>query len=818
MNDQANKDLDSANPLSKEEYLAKIKELLDKNDAWLEQVKMTLLVVYNLEKSFQDMNLKYENAFAECDKIAKEIAEKKEQLHELLALKGEEFKNLQTEFLNIKAENLELLESASKQLEEITKIKDEIIKLSLEYDNKNEKALFVLEQIEYMKNELDSFDFEAITQRINKALLELKTKKDEALNELSLQSNLAQTSINNLSEIFRTEFEVKMTELDNKITLQAPNFELLNQKAEQLEDFINKKQEQFQQDFYNIDKLEEITFVQKDIPKQDEAKENDTWLDTNQGVINIYEKNPNVRFNQSDDPTNYASLYDTFHKNNKIADTEFNELHMFLQTENGKEWVKTNEVKFFANYQQSQQPALENSEPNQTWFEMDYLEVYYRENNAWVQISKKLEQARFIQDTEPSENQNVKLNDIWKKSDDEFFMFVAVNANGSVTNEWIALEKVYLFAKFMQEIEPVSVEGKVSVDMFDLWFKCDFSKFYVFAKKGENDTGSVFEWILVSEAKANARFKGEIAPNELMIGDFFFKHEANDQYQGELFEYKAKNHEYRFVTLKALEKYTRYKQEILPDEQDCENDDLCFKPYSKKYYILKDEINSRAWQELDINKEASFRGEVDLSTAKAGDIYQKDENSQKLFYMKLPKECFWQKQDEPKIKPYIWRNKNTDRLEIIENLMSPELSLEHTYKDILELNYPQQFVQKYHLDTQINALTQALNEAKTKLETNITNLDKKYSYDFVNVGGNPANIDFRAGNTFVINAKTSKSIGVANVTGCVGKSGIIIVYNCNLLQRFDARFKWRIAQSGFSGTEVFAFFIHDINWIRLVRS
>ena len=717
---------------------------------------------------------------------------------------------IQDSKLNFENQKNELVEKFKELEEKIADIRAFVDLSKVNIDNLTKEFVLIYEtkflEFEQKFNSLKT----DVSSSLNDIILDIDTKKGQLLNEFNSSVDDNIKKLNDTKQDFLTTVEKTKEESIQEI--------------KNLSDDLNKF-------ILSADKLEEITFVQKDTPKQNEAKENDSWLDTSKGVINIYEKNPKVRFNQSDNPTFYASLYDTFHKNNKIADVEFNEFYMFLQTINGKEWLKTNEEAFKAEYQQALKPNADISKPNQTWFEMDYLEVYYRENNAWVQISKKLEQARFIQDTEPTENQNVKLNDIWKKSDDSFFMFVAVNEEGNITNKWIALEKVYLYAKFMQTNEPVSVEGKFSVDMFDLWFKCDFSKFYVYEKVGENGVDSIFDWTLLSEAKAKAKFKGEIPPNELLVGDLHFKHLANDKYQGEMFSYEAKSYEYRFVTLKAIEKYSSFKQEVFPNVNESKNDDILYRPYSKEYYILKDDTNSRTWMKLDLDKEATFKGDDDLSSAKVGDIYQKDENSQKLYYMKLAKECAWIKQDSPKHNPYIWKNKNTDRLEIIENLMSPEMSLEHTYKDILDVKYPQQFIQLKHLnDAELKIAAQArqmkeqidfdLRNARSDLSRKIELVNYKCKFDYVDVTPN-SKINFGLSNVFFFNAQ--KAVNKVLSIGAVPNDkrfscGIICIYGCQFLKGFDGRFKFRIAQSGFAGSEIFSYWIHDINWIRLVRS
>ncbi|BEK23986.1 coiled-coil domain-containing protein [Campylobacter jejuni] len=79
------------------------------------------------------------------------------------------------------------------------------------------------------------------------------------------------------------------------------------------------------------------------------------------------------------------------------------------------------------------------------------------------------------------------------------------------------------------------------------------------------------------------------------------------------------------------------------------------------------------------------------------------------------------------------------------------------------------------------------------------------------------NLDLRQAQHFILTANAGTSIGIANFGG-VGKSGTITINNCQNVVAFNAPFKFRIAQSGFSGTETFAYFCIASNNVRLVRT
>ncbi|HEH5116583.1 TPA: hypothetical protein SG762_000380 [Campylobacter coli] len=79
------------------------------------------------------------------------------------------------------------------------------------------------------------------------------------------------------------------------------------------------------------------------------------------------------------------------------------------------------------------------------------------------------------------------------------------------------------------------------------------------------------------------------------------------------------------------------------------------------------------------------------------------------------------------------------------------------------------------------------------------------------------NLDLRQAQHFILTMTARGAIGIANWGGA-GKSGTITVNNAQNITAFSAPFKFRVAQSGFSGTETFAYFCIAENNIRLVRT
>lgn len=93
-----------------------------------------------------------------------------------------------------------------------------------------------------------------------------------------------------------------------------------------------------------------------------------------------------------------------------------------------------------------------------------------------------------------------------------------------------------------------------------------------------------------------------------------------------------------------------------------------------------------------------------------------------------------------------------------------------------------------------------------------------YGGGIKNLGNQTApRIDLRQAQHFILTMTARGAIGIANWGGA-GKSGTITINNAQNITAFSAPFKFRVAQSGFSGTETFAYFCIASNNVRLVRT
>ncbi|WP_390243543.1 hypothetical protein [Campylobacter coli] len=93
-----------------------------------------------------------------------------------------------------------------------------------------------------------------------------------------------------------------------------------------------------------------------------------------------------------------------------------------------------------------------------------------------------------------------------------------------------------------------------------------------------------------------------------------------------------------------------------------------------------------------------------------------------------------------------------------------------------------------------------------------------YGGGIKNLGNQTApKIDLRQAQHFILTMTAKGAIGIANWASA-GKSGTITVNNAQNITAFSAPFNFRVAQSGFSGTETFAYFCIASNNVRLVRT
>ncbi|RTJ18167.1 hypothetical protein [Campylobacter jejuni] len=191
------------------------------------------------------------------------------------------------------------------------------------------------------------------------------------------------------------------------------------------------------------------------------------------------------------------------------------------------------------------------------------------------------------------------------------------------------------------------------------------------------------------------------------------------------------------------------------------------------------------------------------------------------------------------------KEEHKQELETKKNEYINEIHAKANEYDIANIN-----AQVKAMDTKI---TEQINGAKTELNSKIDNkvsktgnetiagvktfsvppvcsanptedaqLARKWYVDYgggiKNLGNQTApKIDLRQAQHFILTMTAKGAIGIANWASA-GKSGTITVNNAQNITAFSAPFKFRVAQSGFSGTETFAYFCIASNNIRIIRT
>lgn len=390
----------------------------------------------------------------------------------------------------------------------------------------------------------------------------------------------------NLQEL-RNKYDDGYTKIENKTNEILTKFEneILNQVVTELK----AENEALKNEVKNSKGFD---FVQGAEPENSVSELGKTWLDTDNANVKVYVKNPALRFFSKDEPSFYAKLDDSFYNEKE------NKCFLFLSGYNGNAWREVSLDRFKATYRQQELP-LDNLKVGQTCFKLNYLDLYYRENNSWVQISEKLQQVRFNQNTEPVEaTEHVMLNDIWLNPDtSEYKIFTQKNEN---TKAWVKLDEAYLYAKFSGLNEPQTSET-IAINMHDLWLNTDMNEFYIYAK-----FNGAYNWTKLDYFKTNASFKGEIMPDELKIGDIWYHHGADSFKNGVFKEYQAQSFKNIWLDKNGTCKYATYKNERLKAISEVKVNETQYRPLSDELYIaqINQSTSELEWKKLDFKPSA----------------------------------------------------------------------------------------------------------------------------------------------------------------------------------------------------------------------
>ncbi|EAH7462938.1 hypothetical protein GKJ54_04430 [Campylobacter coli] len=372
-----------------------------------------------------------------------------------------------------------------------------------------------------------------------------------------------------------------------------------------------------------------------------------------------------------------------------------------------------------------------------------------------------------------------------------------------------------LYKKVVYPFDYVSDEEPTMANVNETWFKTDEAKIFKFIKNPQ------------------ITFLQKERPKERKINDIWFKPMDDVNLQvGEFYlcEKVLKNEAWINPSLpENLE--PAFNQEEAP--QNATLGDIWKK--GDEYFVYIKTTSGNSWTSPENPSEytPTYESEQEPSEAKLGEIWKK--GNEYLIYARVTNDTAWILKSDLGLDAFIWFNEEKENINFILSLIG-DLKKEHK-KLVSQKMLSDALKEKVGLkgDETLNGNktlngnnifngTNTFKQALTSRAnpTNDNHLTRKWYVDYGggirNLGNQTApKIDLRQAQHFILTMTAKGAIGIANWAGA-GKSGTITVNNAQNITAFSAPFKFRIAQSGFSGTETFAYFCIAANNVRLVRT
>ncbi|EEP3601430.1 hypothetical protein HB560_001479 [Campylobacter jejuni] len=439
-------------------------------------------------------------------------------------------------------------------------------------------------------------------------------------------------------------------------------------------------------------------------------------------------------------------------------------------------------------YASDEEPTTPNV--NETWFKTDEAKIFKFIKNP---------QITFLQKERPRER---KINDIWFKPMDD----VNLQVGEFYLCEKVLNNEAWINPALPENLEPAfnQEEAPQNATLGDIWKKGN--EYFVYIKTTSGNSWTSPE----SPSEYTPTYESEEEPSEAKLGEIW-----------------KKGNEY-FV-------YSRVTNDTA--------------------WILKSDLGLDAFIWFNEEKE-----NINFILSLIGDLKKEDEKEEtsKNEIKDLEQNLSNKQEELENIKKQIEEALAKDPPQNVDNLNEKKTQLEQEITKMQEdLNHKQNELEQIQKDKSLvsqKMLSDALKEKvglkgdetlngnKTLNGDNIFNgtntfnqaltcgadptndnhLTRKWYVDYgggiKNLGNQTApKIDLRQAQHFILTMTAKGAIGIANWAGA-GKSGTITVNNAQNITAFSAPFKFRIAQSGFSGTETFAYFCIASNNVRLVRT
>lgn len=439
-------------------------------------------------------------------------------------------------------------------------------------------------------------------------------------------------------------------------------------------------------------------------------------------------------------------------------------------------------------YVSDEEPTMPNV--NETWFKTDEAKIFKFIKNP---------QITFLQKERPKER---KINDIWFKPMDD----VNLQVGEFYLCEKVLKNEAWINPSLPENLEPAfnQEEAPQNATLGDIWKKGD--EYFVYIKTTSGNSWTSPE----NPSEYTPTYESEEEPSEAKLGEIW-----------------KKGNEYLI--------YARVTNDTA--------------------WILKSDLGFDAFIWFNEEKE-----NINFILSLIGDLKKEDEKEEtsKNEIKDLEQNLSNKQEELENIKKQIEEALAKDPPQNVDNLNEKKTQLEQEITKMQEdLNHKQNELEQIQKDKSLvsqKMLSDALKEKvglkgdetlngnKTLNGDNIFNgrntfkqaltsptnptndnhLTRKWYVDYgggiKNLGNQTVpKIDLRQAQHFILTMTAKGAIGIANWAGA-GKSGTITVNNAQNITAFSAPFKFRIAQSGFSGTETFAYFCIASNNVRLVRT
>ncbi|EDP4857140.1 hypothetical protein FW803_02105 [Campylobacter jejuni] len=439
-------------------------------------------------------------------------------------------------------------------------------------------------------------------------------------------------------------------------------------------------------------------------------------------------------------------------------------------------------------YVSDEEPTMPNV--NETWFKTDEAKIFKFIKNP---------QITFLQKERPKER---KINDIWFKPMDD----VNLQVGEFYLCEKVLKNEAWINPSLPENLEPAfnQEEAPQNATLGDIWKKGD--EYFVYIKTTSGNSWTSPE----NPSEYTPTYESEEEPSEAKLGEIW-----------------KKGNEYLI--------YARVTNDTA--------------------WILKSDLGLDAFIWFNEEKE-----NINFILSLIGDLKKEDEKEEtsKNEIKDLEQNLSNKQEELENIKKQIEEALAKDPPQNVDNLNEKKTQLEQEITKMQEdLNHKQNELEQIQKDKSLvsqkmlsDALkekvglkgdetlngnktlngdnifngTNTFNQALTSRAdpTNDNHLTKKSYVDYGggirNLGTTGSiNLDLRQAQHFILTMTARGAIGIANWGGA-GKSGTITVNNAENITAFSAPFKFRIAQSGFSGTETFAYFCIASNNVRLVRT